>query len=200
MVERGNDCSSSTLFDSGRCASMGPRLVERGKFLDRREEPIVDSLQWGRAWLSAESRLAGTVCAFGRIASWGRVGRARKDCTRKMAYVHRASFNGAALGLSAERREPPGNAARKISFNGAGLLSAERTRSRGPDRRRAASMGPRLVERGKASLTCRRLSLALLQWGRAWLSAGKEVITGDTTSASSELQWGRAWSSAEAQQ
>ena len=77
LVERGKAISSETR-ETGRHASMGPRLVERGKVWEAIEEATspeasmgprlvergktwgssgnftYDSLQWGRAWLSAE--------------------------------------------------------------------------------------------------------------------------------------------------
>jgi len=106
------------------------------------------------------------------VASMGpRSEGARKGASPRARPRSCKSFNGAALGGSAERR-----------------LCDPRVRDR-----RLASMGPRSEGARKANgVEADLLSIDLLQWGRARRERGKKATGQSTQTTETTLQWGRA--------
>ena len=184
------------------------------------EEPSPgSSLQWGRAWLSAESgsyavgkqgyaaasmgpRLVergkasvGVRRAAKSAASMGpRLVERGKPKTPRGSWARSSGFNGAALGRARKGRKhaDPGSCYGRLQW-GRAWLSAESSHLELVGKLVAvASMGPRLVERGKQSdresVPCHQRPL---QWGRAWLSA-ESYSFASLPSGGAPLQWGRA--------
>ena len=60
----------------------------------------------------------------------------------------------------------------------------------------AASMGPRLVDRGESHTNSNEPKTPMLQWGRGWLTA-ESSSTAIASTCSRRLQWGRGWLTAE---
>src|SRR5579883_2733615 len=129
---------------------MGPRSDERGnvEFCGGRWRSC--KLQWGRARMSAEIRLARANCWPCYRLQWGRA--------RMSAEIERASVaNGRAHGLQWGRARMSAEI---------GIASAGRSGCA------EASMGPRSDERGNENLYLHAVRLfGWLQWGRARMSA-----------------------------
>ena len=108
-------------------ASMGPRLVSRGKDTLEDIPSTITLLQWGRDLLVAESQLMREARQAGLSLQWGR------DL------------------LVAESRYPINSSYNRFMLQwGRDLLVAERGQNGdGTGDQRRASMGPRLVSRGK---------------------------------------------------
>ena len=151
LVERGKPLPLGNHHDHVQHASMGPRLVERGKSQQRSEPLSFGGASMGPRLVERGKVRAGreSEVSFGRL-QWGRAWLSAERCDdRNLISPTMPSFNGAAAWLSAERRRP--------------IQSQSSNR---------ASMGPRLVERGKVVYRRRlRKRGEPLQWGRAWLSA-----------------------------
>ena len=150
LVERGKSRGAKGSAPQIGNASMGPRLVERGKAQDQAFAQSYRALQWGRAWSSAESLRLGLGVVDDDVLQWGRAWSSAERPGRNRSIA----------------REP--------------MLQWGRARSSAESR---SSMLPPVHN-------------SVLQWGRAWLSAERaQRRRGDVPIG--RLQWGRAWLSAE---